>query len=130
MDAETYFLYGEENDYCFRLAEEGIPSYFVPLSIVFHQGNQSTQSNQRLQDIRRYYMVRNQLFFIQKYNGFVFYLQALIKNCILAVVAVLTKGKRGLSTAYHIFLGMWDAIRQRKGKTIAPEKYWQQSVEN
>jgi N-acetylglucosaminyl-diphospho-decaprenol L-rhamnosyltransferase len=39
---ETYFLYFEETDFCFRAKRAGIPTWYVPASRVMHIGGQST----------------------------------------------------------------------------------------
>ena len=114
----TYFLYGEEVDYCFRLREQGIASIIVPRSVVFHRRAQSTAGSARLGHIATYYRTRNQILFIRRHNHAGYVLAAVVRNLIMAG---LTSGRVGLQRAGFILRGTWDGLRGRRGKTLAPE---------
>jgi N-acetylglucosaminyl-diphospho-decaprenol L-rhamnosyltransferase len=44
---ETYFLYFEETDFCFRAKRAGFPTWYVPESRVMHIAGQSTKVTER-----------------------------------------------------------------------------------
>ena len=62
---EDFFMYVEENDLCYRFSQQGIRSYVVQSSLVFHQSGKTFGEKKAL---RWYYKVRNLLYFKRK-NG-------------------------------------------------------------
>lgn len=61
---EQYFLYFEDNDFCFRAREAGFESRVALKSIVFHQEGASTGKNRPLVT---YYYQRNRLLFARRF---------------------------------------------------------------
>lgn len=118
---ETFFLYAEEIDYCFRLRRQGVASIIVPASIVFHRKSQSTAINPALRHAAVYYRTRNQLLFIKRHNHPFFFVWGLTRNVLLMGAHCVLKGGKGVQTARFMARGMVDALQNRSGKTIAPE---------
>ena len=64
-----YFMYAEEKAYCYDLRlQHGVPSILVPKSRVMHTGKGSTNGENRLRYVRRYYMRRNNLYFLRQHD--------------------------------------------------------------
>lgn len=61
---EHYFLYGEEKDWCYRMAECGHSTWYFPGAEVLHYGGQSTSQN-RLRSLTHLY--QGQLRFLNKH---------------------------------------------------------------
>lgn len=62
---ERYFLYYEDNDFCFRVKKAGYKIVFAPKGILWHKNASSAGgSGSSLQD---YYITRNRLFFGMRY---------------------------------------------------------------
>ncbi len=67
---ESYFLYEEDVDYCFRLWQKEIKIYYVPKAIIYHKVSSSTSTTRKMSGTTQYYMIRNKYFFIKKhYKG-------------------------------------------------------------
>ena len=67
---ESYFLYEEDTDYCFRLWRKEIKIYYVPKAIIYHKVSSSTSKTKKISGTTQYYMIRNKYFFIKKhYRG-------------------------------------------------------------
>ena len=64
---ESYFLYEEDVDYCFRLRQKEIKIYYVPKAIIYHKVSSSTSKTRKMSGTTQYYMIRNKYFFIKKY---------------------------------------------------------------
>ncbi len=64
---ESYFLYEEDTDYCYRLWKKMIKIYYVPKAIIYHKVSSSTSKTKKISGITQYYMIRNKYFFINKY---------------------------------------------------------------
>lgn len=64
---ESYFLYEEDVDYCFRLWQKEIKIYYVPKAIIYHKVSSSTSKTRKMSGTTQYYMIRNKYFFIKKY---------------------------------------------------------------
>lgn len=62
---ESYFLYWEDVDYSFRLAEAGIKILYVPEAKLWHKVNASTGSSSPL---TVYYSNRNRMYVMKKYK--------------------------------------------------------------
>ncbi len=133
MDA-SFFLYGEETDYCFRMARHGIPSYVVPGSIVVHRLRGASDTNALLQGAIHYYKVRNRLRLVGSYLGhrdyFVQLRQYLRRHqCLKLLIKALVLRRNVRESEpknYFACRGIWDALWNRRGKTIAPEAFWTQ----
>ena len=64
---EDYFLYYEEYDYSFRLAQHGVKCICALSAVVLHKREGTSCSNPLVLDrIRAYYRVRNQMLFWQR----------------------------------------------------------------
>ena len=61
---ESYFLYYEDVDFCFRGRKAGYLSVFVPNSIVYHKFGATSKIGSPLHN---YYTTRNHYIFVEKY---------------------------------------------------------------
>lgn len=68
---ENYFLYFEETDFCYRSAQAGFPTCYVPASRVMHIAGQSTKVTERDAKPRRlpkYWFESRRRFFVSTYG--------------------------------------------------------------
>lgn len=125
---EDFFLYSEETAYGYRLRREGIKSILVPKSQVIHAGSQSF-SNPYLKYIGEYYRMRNDLLLrkelkiisnagIIKIFRWTDWISWFVKRVLFAL-----KYQRFSLKHYYRQLGAWHALLNKRGKTIAPEKF-------
>jgi hypothetical protein len=113
----TWFLYCEEIDYCYRLRKLGVQSMLVPKSQIWHHGGGSHTFSTRVTDCIQYYRARNEIVLAQRHSSCLFAgLIALKKICRGAFV-----GMSNPRRAAMILRGVLHALRGRMGKTIAPE---------
>ncbi len=63
---ETYFMYSEEVDLCYRLRQTGWKLFWVPEAEVVHYGGQSTRQNQSEMFQQLY---RSKIFYFRKNHG-------------------------------------------------------------
>lgn len=64
---ESYFLYEEDVDYCYRLICKNIDIYYVPDAVLYHKISSSTTKTDKMSAVTQYYMVRNKYIFINRY---------------------------------------------------------------
>jgi GT2 family glycosyltransferase len=72
---ESYFLYVEDTDYCYRLMKHGYSIQYVGSSTIYHKVNRTTKSVHQL--LPMYYTMRNRLT-LKDHFDWVFYLLASI----------------------------------------------------
>jgi N-acetylglucosaminyl-diphospho-decaprenol L-rhamnosyltransferase len=68
---ETYFLYFEETDFCFRAKRAGFPTWYVPESRVMHIAGQSTKVTERdvaLKRLPSYWFESRRRYFVASYG--------------------------------------------------------------
>ncbi len=65
---ETYFMYSEEVDLCYRLQQAGWQLFWVPAATVIHYGGQSTQQVAGDMFLRLY---QGKILYFRKHHGFV-----------------------------------------------------------
>ena len=63
--SEEFFLYYEDTDYCCKVIDSGFKIIYCPDCIIYHKVSVSTKKNSPLQN---YYMIRNSLYIVDKYN--------------------------------------------------------------
>jgi len=63
---ETYFMYSEEVDLCYRLKKAGWDLYWVPQSVILHYGGQSTKQISEEMFLQLY---KSKLLFFKKHYG-------------------------------------------------------------
>jgi GT2 family glycosyltransferase len=63
---ETYFMYTEETDLCYRLRRAGWSVYWAPASVVTHYGGQSTRQIATMMFLQLY---RSKLLYFRKHYG-------------------------------------------------------------
>jgi len=131
MDS-SYFMYSEEIDYCLRLRRQGVAGYIVPSSIIYHSVKGSSSGNYRLEGIVGYYIVRNRLIRIRRYEpkrltlilvAFLGIGRGLIKLVYLPRPRNPRGGKKALWLAYCSLRGVFDGLAGKMGKTLKPEDY-------
>ncbi len=118
-----YFLYYEETDYCLSLLADGIPSYWVGSSRVFHEKQGSTNSNEALLEVMDYYLYRNLFLFTKRHASIKRTLHFLSRFSMRFLSAnVLRRGKVPRLTRKHL-IGIWHGLLGRSGKYYAPEDF-------
>ncbi len=79
---ETYFMYTEETDFCYRAAQQGFQVYFTPSAQIIHYGGGSTETRQSYLD----QIHLSQILFIRKhFRGARKYFGVLLKQIGLAL---------------------------------------------
>ena len=126
----SFFMYGEETEYCLRLHEKGVPSYIVTSSVIVHQGEGSFQKADGKNKVIAYYRSRNFRLIAKKYFGLT---NAIILNSVggfMALTVFFIKWKvagknfrKGNLIDYFHNLGILHALFGIKGKKISPENY-------
>jgi len=127
----SFFMYGEELEYCLRLMNEGIPSYIATGSVVVHKGEGSFGSSKKNNPVVAYYRARNFRLISKKYLGLTN--GAILKSVGGAVALMLffikrpflgqtIKKKKQLD--YFHNLGILHAIFGIKGKKVLPEDFF------
>ncbi|MBZ0294565.1 MAG: glycosyltransferase family 2 protein [Anaerolineae bacterium] len=123
----NYFMYSEDADYCLRLLfEHQIPSYLVPKSVIFHAKGGSTKESDNLQAIITYYQVRNRIVLARRYLPASISRNLLLREILNGgawALQTVTKGSVALNKSRYTFQGIADALSNRMGKTLAPEKW-------
>lgn len=131
----SFFLYSEDADYCFRLREQGIACIKVPSSMVIHYGGTSHKAvdGNRLAPVIRYYRARNRIVLFRRHFGFTDYSKEVARQLFYSVAWLLKFFKLGpiaLRCGYYSMLGVRDGIRNRMGKTYAPDDFMMHVFEN
>lgn len=124
----SYFLYCEDEDYCFRLRAAGVRNIEVPRAVTLHYDGAShkLRSRSTLQPIITYYRARNKIILRRRYFGTGAYMKAVATQLFFAagwLVLTLRRGRVAFWSAWYTLLGVRDAVRGRMGKTYAPEDY-------
>ena len=125
---ETFFMYCEDTDYCFRLRHAGVKNILVPRSIIFHSDGASHKVKylSTLQPIITYYRARNKIILRKRHFGNAAFLRMIFVQFFYAIgwaVLSYNRGAIALRCAYYTLVGIRDAIFNRMGKTLAPEAY-------
>lgn len=112
---ESYFMYEEDVDYCYRLILNRINIIFVPDAIIYHKVSSSTTKTEKISPITQYYMVRNKFIFIKRYynsfKGIVPYLHTLLMYSYYCI-------RYGMNTRYVV----WGIIDFLRGKSHISER--------
>jgi GT2 family glycosyltransferase len=131
----SFFLYTEEYDYCFRLAKSGLPSFIVLSSVVIHVRMSSSKYSQELKTIlEHYYMTRNFLVLKRRHWGYRVYFREILKKLkpslklLVKFVFSSSKFSAFYPKHYYRYLGIRDALLLRMGKTFKPEDFLDESV--
>lgn len=127
----SFFLYGEELDYCFRLRKQsGIKSFLVSTAIVKHEGSTSLNKNENLKKVKTYYLTRNYSYF--RYTHELKTKTEVIHSYNYSLVQILAvyilkkiKGKDYfLATESNAErLGLYDFFIGKTGKVFEPNHY-------
>ncbi len=115
---ESYFLYGEEVDYCLRMRKEGVRVRYVATSETFHQGMGSHgDGRSRAARVAMYYYVRNALVLRRRnQSGRVYrrYLRSVLKSELRSFFNSFVQLRR---PNFHRLFGIWHGIQGRTGRT-------------
>jgi len=119
----SFFLYYEETDYCLRMLEQTIPSYWVGKSVVYHKKEGAVKQYPELKETIEYYLYRNLFIFLKRHapiSLILHFLYRFMMRFLSANVASKTKVQRltnkHLKGILHAFIG-------KKGKVYAPEDH-------
>jgi len=128
---DSFFLYGEELDYCFKLRKQkGIKSFLVSTAVVKHEGSTSLSKNEKLKRVKTYYLTRNYSCF--RYNYELKTKLEIINSYNHSLVQILTvpllkkiKGKDYFlaSDSNAERLGLSDFFIGKTGKVFEPNDY-------
>lgn len=110
---ESYFLYEEDVDFCWRLLQNQVELYYVPDSIIYHKISSTTTKTKRTSPTTQYYMIRNKFIFIKRhYKG--------IKKTIPYLHSILMYTyycfRYGMSVKY-LLMGLCDFLLGQKFKS-------------
>ncbi|MDH7605873.1 MAG: glycosyltransferase family 2 protein [Melioribacter sp.] len=83
---DSYFLYLEDTDFCYKVNKSGYKILYIPSSIIYHKVSSSTSKESSILPL--YYSIRNRLYFARKNLGFYYYL-ALIYVIIASLVKII-----------------------------------------
>ena len=126
---ETYFMYGEEQDYCRRMEQAGIARYLVPGSRVYHEVGGSFKGASGLDAVRAYYRRRAKLVFVRRFayrSTFRRLMREHLRETWRMQVAGLLWPRRARQqnpVGYYEALGVRHALFNRMGKTLDPEDF-------
>lgn len=116
---ESWFMYCEELDYCFRLRARGVACWLVPRSRAWHARRGSQQGRAGVADVMRYYETRNQIRLARLHAG-----------AATAAVIAAKKIARALAGApFDLARARWqlrgcnDGLRGRGGRPHAPDDH-------
>ncbi len=100
---ETFFMYGEDLDWCFRISKSGYKVYYVPLTKIIHFKGESTRRSE-IDEIRTFYQAMQ--LFIEKHFSSSTIVEVLLTVGILlrAALALLVKASRPLLIAFVDFV--------------------------
>ncbi len=100
---ETFFMYGEDLDWCYRIAQSGFKVYYVHSTQIIHFKGESTRRSD-LDEIRMFYSAMQ--LFVEKHFGTSFIVELFLTAGILfrAGMAFLAKASRPLLLALLDFL--------------------------
>ena len=110
---ESYFLYEEDVDYCYRLLQYGLDIYYVPNAILYHKVSSSTTKTEKMSAITQYYMVRNKFIFINRYYKFAQKIVPYIHSLLMYTYYCIRYGM----TPKYVFWGITDFLKGKKYKT-------------
>ncbi len=117
--SHDFFMYGEETDYCFRMAKQGITPIIVLSSHVDHFRKGSYAGNERIVRLMSYYRRRNYLYLMRKHRGYGFFLE-LQKTYFKEALQEWIRKKK---VDRYLLRASLDAMAGRMGKVYAPEDY-------
>lgn len=131
---EQFFLYAEENDYCYRLRTKGVKCILVPTSVTRHIHSASTRANADLKRVVVYYSLRNYLLFSRRHHSAYTYYRNVFSN-VQALCRDLAKSWHSFvqhsdsatserKDLLYRYLALKDALLNHTGKTIAPEDFY------
>jgi GT2 family glycosyltransferase len=98
---ESFFLYLEDLDLCYRAQQAGFTLLFVPQALVWHKGSASTAHDTRL---RRYHLSRSTIHFVRKHSSPFLFLPAIIFWMLVAVRFLVYDLVRGSIAAIRSYL--------------------------
>lgn len=110
---ELYYLYYEDTDLSMKWYINNVNMLFVPTALLYHRVGGSLNGGDN--PTKEYYMIRNRLFFVNKYKEyFSVDLKRLIKNELLDMVV---KSKKSIRMKRAVLLGILDFIFNKRGMT-------------
>lgn len=110
---EEYFLYFEDADYCMQLKKYGIEILYVPTAALWHKIGGS--SGGELSSVSQYYIVRNRLFFTNRYKEY-------MCNDAMGVLKIMLEQREYFATPYYKYYqnicgaGIKDFMQGIRGK--------------
>ena len=124
-----FFMYAEENDYCYRMRKFGVKSYVVRDSVIVHNSAASFNLEVDISWIMSYYRRRNYLRFMHEHYGWSKFkmlnnynkLISRIKFLCLYTVKKSFRQKR--LKDYWLLKAVYHSVFGKTGRTINPNDY-------
>ena len=91
---EEYFLYGEDTAYSLEVTRKGLKIFYEPEAVIYHKVSASTS---KISNLTGYYVIRNRLYIIKKYNQGISKQTAYVSTT-LHVIKGIVKGKYKVQT--------------------------------
>lgn len=124
-----FFMYAEENDYCYRMREFGIKSYVVRDSIIVHNNAASFNLDVDISWIMSYYRRRNYLRFMHEHYGWSKfkmlnnYNHLISRIKFLCLYTVKKSFRRKHINDYWLLKAVYHSVLGKFGRTINPNDY-------
>jgi GT2 family glycosyltransferase len=107
---ETFFLYYEEMDWCFRGRKLGFRVVYVPQARVYHKGGASTGGEGR--PLVEYYQTRNLIYFMRKHAAPYHWIMFVPVFCLTVMKRLIRAFRRGNRAAIvSIARALWWQFR-------------------
>ncbi len=110
---ETFFMYEEDTEFCFRLLANGWKIYYEPRAVIYHKVSASTGCSEKASPLTQYYMVRNRYKFIRARAEGLNKVRAYFYSFAMYSFYCL----KGYMDWKYVFLGLWDFSKGIQGKS-------------
>lgn len=114
---DSWFMYCEEIDYCYRLREPGVACWLVPRARAWHAQRGSQRGRAGVADVMRYYETRNQIRLARRHAGRTVAATIAAKKFVRALATLPFEPTR----ARWLLRGAIDGVRGRCGRPHAPD---------
>jgi len=111
---ESYFMYGEEKEFCMRARRHGLQTVCIPSSVILHKNGATAR---RYPGLKTYYMTRNRFNFMKKYASVLHVVSFLFFVILVEPFSYFTQTPSralGASIRWH-FRGVFSGIKRFLG---------------
>lgn len=85
---ETYFMYCEDLDYCYKVTSHGYPLYYIPKSVVYHKVGASSDTKDKVSLFSATWGYRNEIKFNKSRKDWLKYISIIIIICARPFIAI------------------------------------------